>query len=93
MSATLVKPAYLAVERDGTVFPLGRRGAGGDRRRCCSRTRTRPWISTGTPTLDGLGAVGGGAHADNEHVLAGALPGRAALLAALIDELLAEEAA
>jgi glutamate carboxypeptidase len=43
----------------------------------------------GTPTLDGLGAVGGGAHADHEHVLVGALPGRAALLAALIDDLLA----
>jgi glutamate carboxypeptidase len=44
--------------------------------------------SVGTPTLDGLGAVGGGAHADHEHVLVDALPGRAALLAALIDELL-----
>jgi glutamate carboxypeptidase len=43
----------------------------------------------GTPTLDGLGAVGGGAHADHEHVLVDALPGRAALLAALIDDLLA----
>ena len=42
----------------------------------------------GTPTLDGLGAVGGGAHADNEHVLVDSLPGRAALLAALIDTLL-----
>src|SRR6185312_8071556 len=44
----------------------------------------------GTPTLDGLGAVGGGAHADHEHVLVDALPGRAALLAALVAELLAE---
>jgi glutamate carboxypeptidase len=44
----------------------------------------------GTPTLDGLGAVGGGAHADHEHVLVSELPGRAALLAALIDELLTE---
>jgi glutamate carboxypeptidase len=43
----------------------------------------------GTPTLDGLGAVGGGAHADHEHVLVDALPGRGALLAALIDDLLA----
>jgi glutamate carboxypeptidase len=43
----------------------------------------------GTPTLDGLGAVGGGAHADDEHVLVDALPGRAALLAALLDDLLA----
>ncbi|HWG02264.1 MAG TPA: M20 family metallopeptidase [Trebonia sp.] len=41
----------------------------------------------GVPTLDGLGAVGGGAHADDEHVLIGELPGRAALLAALIDDL------
>jgi glutamate carboxypeptidase len=46
----------------------------------------------GTPTLDGLGAVGGGAHADHEHVLVDSLPGRAALLAALINTLLTEEA-
>jgi glutamate carboxypeptidase len=44
----------------------------------------------GTPTLDGLGAVGGGAHADHEHVLVAELPGRAALLAALIHDLLNE---
>ncbi|MBB4905427.1 glutamate carboxypeptidase [Actinophytocola algeriensis] len=43
----------------------------------------------GTPTLDGLGAVGGGAHADDEHVLVGELVPRAALLSALLDELLA----
>ena len=43
----------------------------------------------GTPTLDGLGAVGGGAHADDEHVLLAELPHRAALLSALLDELLA----
>jgi len=42
----------------------------------------------GVPTLDGLGAVGGGAHADDEHVLVDALPGRAALLVALIADLL-----
>ncbi|HKS47705.1 MAG TPA: M20 family metallopeptidase [Amycolatopsis sp.] len=42
----------------------------------------------GTPTLDGLGAVGGGAHADTEHVLVGELPPRAALLTALIGDLL-----
>jgi glutamate carboxypeptidase len=44
----------------------------------------------GIPTLDGLGAVGGGAHADHEHVLVAELPGRAALLAALIDDLVSE---
>ena len=41
----------------------------------------------GTPTLDGLGAVGGGAHAEDEHVLVDALPGRTALLRALLEEL------
>jgi glutamate carboxypeptidase len=38
----------------------------------------------GVPTLDGLGAVGDGAHAAHEHVIAGELPRRAALLAGLI---------
>ncbi|MDN5851602.1 MAG: M20 family metallopeptidase [Actinomycetia bacterium] len=40
----------------------------------------------GTPTLDGLGAVGGGAHADDEHVVVAELAPRTALLAALIDD-------
>jgi glutamate carboxypeptidase len=44
----------------------------------------------GTPTLDGLGAVGGGAHADSEHVVVPELPRRVALLAGLLTELLAE---
>lgn len=44
----------------------------------------------GTPTLDGLGAVGGGAHADDEHVLIDAIPGRATLLAALVADLLVQ---
>jgi glutamate carboxypeptidase len=47
--------------------------------------------AVGTPTLDGLGAVGGGAHADDEHVLIAELPGRAALAAALLTDLLAEK--
>ena len=37
-----------------------------------------------TATLDGLGAVGDGAHADNEHVVVSRLPERAALLALLL---------
>lgn len=41
----------------------------------------------GTPTLDGLGAVGGGAHADNEHVLVDEIPARTALIAGLVAEL------
>jgi glutamate carboxypeptidase len=42
----------------------------------------------GTPTLDGLGAVGGGAHADDEHVLVDALLPRTVLLRALVTNLL-----
>ena len=43
----------------------------------------------GVPTLDGLGAVGGGAHATDEHVIVADLPRRAALLAGLLDAVLA----
>ncbi len=38
------------------------------------------------PTLDGLGAVGDGAHALHEHVLVDRMPERAALLALLLLE-------
>ena len=40
------------------------------------------------PTLDGLGPVGDGAHAEGEFVLLDAMPERAALLAALVADLL-----
>jgi glutamate carboxypeptidase len=41
----------------------------------------------GLPTLDGLGACGGGAHADDEHVLVASLPQRALLLFHLLQSL------
>jgi glutamate carboxypeptidase len=44
----------------------------------------------GVPTLDGLGARGGGAHADDEHIIISSLSERAALLAALLLELRVE---
>jgi glutamate carboxypeptidase len=40
--------------------------------------------AVGAPTLDGLGAVGHGAHSADEHILINAMPARAALLAALL---------
>ncbi|MGC2287163.1 MAG: M20 family metallopeptidase [Candidatus Acidiferrum sp.] len=40
--------------------------------------------AVGTPTLDGLGSVGHGAHSKDEHILANTMPARAALLAALL---------
>ncbi|WP_246573619.1 M20 family metallopeptidase [Kineosporia corallincola] len=44
--------------------------------------------AVGTPTLDGLGAVGGGAHADHEYLLTAAMPERARLTAHLVKNLL-----
>ena len=41
----------------------------------------------GIPTLDGLGAVGGGAHADHEHALLKEIPARTALLTLLLNRL------
>ena len=41
----------------------------------------------GVPTLDGLGAVGGGAHAEHEHVLVAEIAPRTRLLSELIDEI------
>jgi glutamate carboxypeptidase len=38
----------------------------------------------GVPTLDGLGAVGGGAHSAHEHIFVKKMPERAAILAALL---------
>lgn len=44
--------------------------------------------AVGCPTLDGLGAVGGGAHARDEHVVIAEMAPRAALLTALIADVL-----
>ena len=44
------------------------------------------FTSIHTATLDGLGAVGDGAHAQHEYVLVDRLPERAALLAMLVRE-------
>lgn len=43
--------------------------------------------AVGVPTLDGLGAIGGGAHADHEWVEIDTMPARVALLTALLQRL------
>jgi glutamate carboxypeptidase len=43
--------------------------------------------AVGAPTLDGLGAVGEGAHASNESILIGRIADRTALLAKLVARL------
>jgi glutamate carboxypeptidase len=45
----------------------------------------------GVPTLDGLGAVGGGAHADHEYLVIDAMPERAGLVAELVDAIRSTE--
>lgn len=45
--------------------------------------------AVGTPTLDGLGAVGGNAHAEGEYVLVDTMPERAALTAEIVRAILA----
>jgi glutamate carboxypeptidase len=44
----------------------------------------------GVPTLDGLGAVGGGAHADHEHTLVDEIAPRTTLLAELVRDILGQ---
>jgi glutamate carboxypeptidase len=44
----------------------------------------------GIPTLDGLGPVGGGAHARDEHVLVDEMPRRAEMVARLLTDLLTD---
>jgi len=82
-SAALLRRAARVAERLGLPAPSGAAVGGGSDGNFTA--------GIGTPTLDGLGAVGGGAHADDEHVLVDALPARAALIAGLIADLLDEE--
>jgi glutamate carboxypeptidase len=82
-SAALLQRAARVAERLGLPVPAGVAVGGGSDGNFTA--------GIGTPTLDGLGAVGGGAHADDEHVLVDALPARAALIAGLIADVLATE--
>lgn len=61
-------------------FDLGEGSTGGGSDGCLS-------AAVGTPTLDGLGAQGGGAHAIDEHVLLADLPLRLAFYMLLLERL------
>ena len=65
---------------EGLGFELGEGLAGGASDGCLC-------ASVGAPTLDGLGAKGGGAHATDEHIEVASMPLRAALVARLIETL------
>lgn len=68
------------------LAPIGSRAVGG-------ASDGNFTAAMGIPTLDGLGAVGDGAHADHEWASAAALPERTALVAALVSAILARESA
>ena len=68
------------------IAPIGSRAVGG-------ASDGNFTAALGIPTLDGLGAVGDGAHAEHEWASASALPERTALVAALVSALLDRETA
>jgi glutamate carboxypeptidase len=78
-SAQLLELARRAAARCG-LGPLGTARVGGG-------SDGNLTAALGVPTLDGLGAVGAGAHAEGEYVLVSTMPERAALLAELIVEI------
>jgi len=80
-SAALLARARAVAARLGLTEPLAAAVGGGSDGNFTA--------GVGTPTLDGLGAVGGGAHADDEHVLVEELVGRTLLVRGLAEDLLA----
>jgi glutamate carboxypeptidase len=76
--AALVTLAATVSAELGLPFGEGSTGGGSDGNFCAA---------LGVPTLDGLGAIGDGAHALHEHVQVAALVPRAALIAGLMARL------
>lgn len=67
------------------LFPIAERVAPGIRGHAVGGGSDGNFTAAiGIPTLDGLGAVGGGAHADHEFVQVDTMPTRAALIANLV---------
>ena len=71
----LYEEARLVAAELGHGLPEGSTGGGSD---------GNFTAAIGIPTLDGLGAIGDGAHARHEHVVVADLPWRAALIAGLM---------
>jgi glutamate carboxypeptidase len=80
----------MPVESSATLFPLAQAVCPGIAGVAVGGASDGNFTAAlGIPTLDGLGAVGGGAHADHEWVDVEAMPGRVALLAGILRRLLA----
>ena len=68
-----------------TLFPLAQAAAPGIQGVAVGGASDGNFTAAlGIPTLDGLGAVGGGAHADHEFVLVDTMPGRVDLLVGIL---------
>jgi len=76
MAATFARASAIA-SRLGMAVSEGGTGGGSD---------ANFVAPLGVPVLDGLGALGNGAHSEREHVHIASLPERTALLAALLSE-------
>jgi glutamate carboxypeptidase len=76
-TATLASQAVALAAELGFELGTGHAGGAGDACTCAA---------VGTPVLDGLGAVGGGAHADDEHIVISEIPRRIALLVRLLEK-------
>lgn len=74
-SQSMVEHVVELASRMGLRLEVGRSGGGSDANFCAA---------LGAPTVDGLGAVGAGAHAPDEHIDIAASLDRVALLAALL---------
>jgi glutamate carboxypeptidase len=74
-SSELFQRATVLAKRMGVTIGEATAGGGSD---------GNLTAALGIPTLDGLGAVGDGAHSPAEYIVARAMPQRAALLAALL---------
>lgn len=85
-------PPMERTESTARLFRLARRVAGemGEEIGECSvggASDGNYCAAAGVPTLDGMGAVGAGAHSEDEHLVVREMPVRAALVARMIQEL------
>ena len=77
-SRRIYEKAAAAAAAEGLELPVGGAGGGSD---------GNFTAALGVPTLDGLGAVGSGAHADHEHVVVSTIAPRVAWLARFLAEM------
>jgi glutamate carboxypeptidase len=84
LELTATSDLYATLEKVATKFGLGEIGSAS----VGGASDGNIAAAAGAKVLDGLGAVGDGAHAPHEHILSSTIPARIALLTAFIKELM-----